>query len=289
EAGSGVIIERGGKAYALTNRHVIKNSGLKNIKIQLADGRVLHPTKVWEDSGTDVAVMQIEGGELVPARIGNSDALEIGDLVLAIGSPFGLSHSVTSGIISAKGRRDLQLGDDGLRYQDFLQTDAAINPGNSGGPLLDAAGNVIGVNTAVARDSNGIGFAIPVNIARPIMQQALAGQDLARPYIGIHYVPINAEVAKEENLPVKSGALINTADGTVQAAVEPGSPAADAGLREGDIVTAIEGQAVDDEHPLNALLTQYAPGQSVDLQILRNGNTETVAVTLGTRPANLSQ
>jgi S1-C subfamily serine protease len=121
------------------------------------------------------------------------------------------------------------------------------------------------------------------------MQQALAGQQLARPYIGIHYVPINAEVAKEENLPVKAGALIKTADGTVQEAVEPGSPAAAAGLQQGDIVTAIEGQPIDDEHPLDALLTQYAPGQTVELEILRDGSTQTVSVTLGTRPATLSQ
>jgi serine protease Do len=150
EAGSGVIIERRGKLYVLTNRHVIKYSTPKAIDIKLADGRVLHPSQIWTDPGTDVAVIAVQGTGLSPARIGDSNQLDIGDFVLAVGSPFGLSHSLTYGIISAKGRRDLKLGDDGVLYQDFLQTDAAINPGNSGGPLLNLRGEVVGINTAIA-------------------------------------------------------------------------------------------------------------------------------------------
>src|SRR5204863_4598609 len=135
--------------YVLTNRHVIKSSALNKIKIRLADGRQINPTKVWSDKGTDIAIMAVTATGLVPARLGDSGKLEIGDFVLAVGSPFGLSHSVTYGIISAKGRRDLRLGDDGVQLQDFLQTDAAINPGNSGGPLLSLRGEVIGLTTAI--------------------------------------------------------------------------------------------------------------------------------------------
>jgi 2-alkenal reductase len=282
--GSGVIYDANG--WILTNRHVVEGSG--GLIVELKDGTRYTARVYGIDTLTDLAIVKIEATGLATAPVGDSDSLKVGQLVIAIGSPLGTySNTVTSGIVSAKGRSITV--DTGQELNNLIQTDAAINPGNSGGPLLDAAGNVIGINTAVARNSNGIGFAIPVNIARPIMQQALAGQQLARPYIGIHYVPINAEVAKEENLQVKAGALIKTADGTVQEAVEPGSPAAAAGLQQGDIVTAIEGQAIDDEHPLDALLTQYAPGQTVELEILRDGSTQTVSVTLGTRPATLSQ
>ena len=150
EAGSGTIFQLDGKFYVLTNRHVIRSATEDNIHIKLSDGRQITPSKVWSDPDTDVAVLALSEPNLYAARIGDSDQLDIGDFVLAVGSPFGLSHTVTFGIISAKGRRDLELGDEQIKFQDFLQTDAAINPGNSGGPLLNLRGEVVGMNTAIA-------------------------------------------------------------------------------------------------------------------------------------------
>ena len=151
--------------YVLTNRHVVKYANPKDIKIRLSDGRLIHPKKIWEDRKTDVAVMKVQAPQLVPARLGKSDKVEIGDFVLAIGSPFGLRQSVTYGIVSAKGRHDLDLGEGDVEYQNFIQTDAAINPGNSGGPLVNLRGEVVGMNTAIASSSGGnegIGFSIPI-------------------------------------------------------------------------------------------------------------------------------
>ena len=188
EAGSGVIIERRGKLYVLTNRHVIKYSTLTGINIKLADGRVLHPTASLGRSRPPTwPSWRSPPRSSFPARLGDSSKLEIGDFVLAVGSPFGLSHSVTYGIISAKGRRDLRLGDDGVQYQDFLQTDAAINPGNSGGPLLNLRGEVIGMNTAIASTSGaneGIGFAIPINMVMVIADQLIERGMVVRAYLG---------------------------------------------------------------------------------------------------------
>jgi serine protease Do len=189
EAGSGVVIEVGGRHYVLTNRLVIMHSSLHNISIGLDDGRVLKPTQGWNDRETDIAVLAVAAKDLVAARLADSSKLEIGDFVLAVGSPFGLSHSVTYGIISAKGRRDLQLGDDGVLYQDFLQTDAAINPGNSGGPLLNLRGEVVGINTAIASSSGGsegIGFAIPINMVMTVAQQLITNGSVVRAYLGVH-------------------------------------------------------------------------------------------------------
>ncbi len=189
EAGSGVIIEQRGNFYVLTNRHVIRGAGIDAIKINLADGRRLHPTKAMEDPPSDVAVLAISAPDLVAAPLGSSDKVEIGDFVLAAGSPFGLSHSVTFGIISAKGRRALSLGDvETVEFQDFLQTDAAINPGNSGGPLVNLRGEIIGINTAIASNSGGnegIGFAIPVKMFMAVAQQLIDTGRVARAFLGV--------------------------------------------------------------------------------------------------------
>jgi 2-alkenal reductase len=209
----------------------------------------------------------------------------VGELVIAIGSPLGtFSNSVTSGIVSAVGR---SIQTEGGSLTDLIQTDAAINPGNSGGPLLDASGSVIAINTAIARDSNGIGFAIPINIANPLMRQAIAGEKLARPYIGINYVTIDAQVAKERSLPVKQGALVTAGNGSSEPAVRPGGPGATAGIKDGDIVTKINDDVVDQLHPLAPLLARHAPGETVHLRVLRDGQEITIDVTLGTRPASL--
>jgi serine protease Do len=180
--GSGVIYDSNG--WILTNRHVVEGS--ETMDVELSDGRVLEGTVYGIDTLTDLAIVKVDETGLTAASLGDSDALKVGQLVIAIGSPLGTySNSVTSGIVSAKGRSIVTDGNQSLN--NLIQTDAAINPGNSGGPLLDADGNVVGINTAIARDSNGIGFAIPIDIARPIMEQAVAGEELARPYMGIRY------------------------------------------------------------------------------------------------------
>jgi serine protease Do len=194
------------------------------------------------------------------------------------------SFSVTSGIVSGKGR-DVQV-ESGTRINNLIQTDAAINPGNSGGPLADAGGNVVGINTAVATDSSGIGFAIPIDIAKPIMAQAVRGEDLTRPWIGIRFTSINEQVKEDNKLSVDAGALVTNTGGTGPAVVD-GSPAAQAGIKDGDVVLSINGIKIDPEHPLDALLVQFAPKETVKLEVLRDGKTITVDVTLGTRPANL--
>ncbi len=287
--GSGVIFDTAG--WILTNRHVVTTqdgSLASSVTVELKDGHQYDGTVYGTDTLTDLAIVKIDAPNLTAAAIGSSSDLQVGQLAIAIGSPLGTySNSVTSGIVSATGRSvTVQNGD---RLNNLIQTDAAINPGNSGGPLLDAIGDVIGINTAVATDSNGIGFAIPIDIARPIMQQALAGQPLSRPYIGIRYEAITPQVQDERKLSVDHGALVSratSANGALDAVVKDG-PADKAGVKEGDIIVAIGGQAIDDEHPLDLVLSGYAPGQSVDLSILRAGQTITLSVTLGTRPADL--
>jgi S1-C subfamily serine protease len=194
---------------------------------------------------------------------------------------------VTSGIVSAKGRAITTNNNESLT--NLIQTDAAINPGNSGGPLLDAGGNVIGINTAIAQDSNGIGFAIPIDIARPIMAQAVAGQPLSRPYMGIHFVSITRQIADQQKLPVNAGALVGGVDqnGDPVTGVEPGKPADQGGIKDGDIIVSINDKVIDEEHPLDATLAQFSPGDTVDDKILREGASMTLQVTLGTRPAGL--
>jgi S1-C subfamily serine protease len=279
--GSGIIFDPNG--WILTNRHVV--AGTTELTVQLKDGTKFDAKVYGIDTLTDLAVVKIEATGLPAATIGDSDGLKVGELVVAIGSPLGtFDNSVTSGIVSATGREITTEGGD---LTNLIQTDAAINPGNSGGPLLDSTGAVIGVNTAIAKDSTGIGFSIPINIARPMMRQALAGEPLKRPYIGIHYLKINAEVAKDESLPVKEGAWVHSDSSTGGPAVVANGPAADAGVKDGDIITQIGDQVIDATHPLDALLSQYSPGDHVVLTVLRDGQTITITVTLGTRPANL--
>ena len=276
--GSGVIYDSAG--WILTNRHVVEGSD--EMQVELNDGQVFSGTVYGIDTLTDLAIVKVEATDLPTAAVGDSGELKVGQLVIAIGSPLGTySNSVTSGIVSATGRSITT--DDGQNLNNLIQTDAAINPGNSGGPLLDANGNVVGINTAIAADSNGIGFAIPIDIARPIMEQAVAGKELARPYMGVTYTTITRQLAEAESLPVNDGALIGRgANGN--SAIQPGTPAADAGLREGDIIVKVDGQAIDGDHPLDATLSQFSPGDTVSIEILRDGATQSVTLTLGTRP-----
>jgi S1-C subfamily serine protease len=288
--GSGIIYDAAG--WILTNKHVVTNqdgSTATRMTVELKDGRQFDGTVYGIDTLTDLAIVKVDATGLPTAAIGRSADIKVGQLAIAIGSPLGTyTSTVTTGIISATGRTVQVSAED--RLSNLIQTDAAINPGNSGGPLLDAAGTVIGINTAMEKDSTGIGFAIPVDIARPIMQQAIAGEKLARPYLGVRYVAVDARLKAEEKLTVDHGALIGgpTNDtGTTAPAVTPSSPAEAAGLKDGDIILAIEGQAIDSEHPLDAVLTSFAPGQTVKLTILRGTGQLDISVTLGTRPKGL--
>jgi S1-C subfamily serine protease len=279
--GSGIIYDPNG--WILTNRHVV--SGASSLTVELKDG-TQYPGKVYGvDTLTDLAIVKVEATGLPAATIGDSDGLKVGQLVVAIGSPLGtFSNTVTSGIVSAVGR---SIDTDGGTLRNLIQTDAAINPGNSGGPLLDATGSVVGINTAIAKDASGIGFSIPVNIARPIMRQAVAGQELKRPYVGIHFQQINAQVAKDGKLPVKEGAWVQPDPSSSDPAVVPGGPADKGGVKDGDIITKINDQPIDTLHPLDMVLSQFAPGDTVTLTVLRDGASRTVQITLGTRPPGL--
>ncbi len=283
--GSGIIFDSNG--WILTNRHVV--AGTTDLTAQLKDGTKYKARVYGVDTLTDLAIIKVDATGLPAATLGDSDGLKVGELVVAIGSPLGtFDNSVTSGIVSALGR---DITTDGGHLRNLIQTDAAINPGNSGGPLLDATGAVIGINTAIARDSTGIGFSIPIDIARPIMRQALAGEALARPYIGIQYVQIDPQVYKSLKLPVAAGAYVQILDQngqpTGEDAVRASSPAADAGIKTGDIVISMNGQTIDALHPLDAVLTQFAPGDKITLEVIRGTEHKTITVTLGTRPKDL--
>lgn len=290
--GSGIIYNPSG--WIVTNHHVVAGATNNQVQVQLKDGRTLTGSVYGLDTLTDLAIVKISGSNLPAAPIGDSGSLQPGQLAIAIGSPLGtFTNSVTSGIISALGRQ-IQVTDDQtgqpVTLHNLIQTDAAINPGNSGGALVNAAGQVIGINTATASTAQGIGFAIPINIARPIMAQAVAGQPLTRPWIGIHFTSLDPQAQQQLKTPLDYGAFIGPADATAgQPLVEPGSPAAQAGLKAGDIITALDGQRVDVAHPLDMLLVTHSPGQTVTLQVLRNGQQLTLKVTLGTRPASAAE
>ncbi len=279
EAGSGVVIQRRGRHYVLTNRHVVRGAAPGDIKIHLADGRVIHPVQVWSDPDTDIGVMSVSASGLVAAELGDSQRVEIGDFVLAVGSPFGLSHSVTFGIISAKGRRDLRLDGNQVRFQDFLQTDAAINPGNSGGPLVNLRGEVIGINTAIASNSGGnegIGFAIPINMFMIVGQQLIERGKVSRAFLG---VSLNSRF--DANSAVAAG--LPGLMGTQVTAVTKDSPAEEAGLRAGDIILQFGEVAVEDDSHLVNLVSLTEVGTKVPVTVLRDGKSLRVEVEVADR------
>jgi serine protease Do len=276
EAGSGVVLLLEEKHYVLTNRHVIHEARWGDIAIHLDDGRTLTPEQVWSDPGTDVAVMAIEAPDLVPARLGDSSRLEIGDFVLAVGSPFGLSHSVTYGIISAKGRRELVLGDD-VEFQDFLQTDAAINPGNSGGPLINLRGEVIGINTAIASNSGGnegIGFSIPINMALHVARQLIEYGSVRRAFLGVTLDrDFDARAAVAIGLRRRGGAKITS--------LTKGAPAESADLRVGDVILRFNDTPVDDDTHLVNLVSMSEIDSEAVLVVFRDGKTFEVRLRVG--------
>ncbi len=276
ENGSGVVIELRGRNYVLTSRHVIAGAQPAAIKINLADGRRIFPEKVLEDRETDVAILPVTAANLVAARLGNSDPVEIGDFVLAIGNPFGLTHSVTFGIVSAKGRRNLELGDSGIRLQDFLQTDAAINPGNSGGPLINLRGEVIGINTCIASNSGGnegIGFAIPINMFMFVAKQLTEQGKFARAFLGVTMDrTFGTAMAVEVGLPRPIGARVIK--------VYEKSPAAAAGLREGDVILQFDQIAVENDAHLSNLVKLTAIGKRVKMLVFRERQTVQIEAKL---------
>ncbi|MGH2463755.1 MAG: S1C family serine protease [Candidatus Limnocylindria bacterium] len=279
--GSGFIFDPDG--WILTNRHVA--AGAETLTVTLADSRIFDATLIGTDTLTDLAIIKIDATDLPTAPIGASAALEVGQLAIAIGYPLGeYRDTVTTGVVSGLGRQIR--ASDGTTSEDLnhlIQTDAAINPGNSGGPLVNSVGQVIGINTAVATSAQGIGFAIPIDFAKPIMALALSGQELARPWVGVWYTMITRQVAADLDLPVEEGALIDTGPNGASA-VMPGSPGEAAGLQAGDIITALGGRRVDEDHDLATLLLPYRPGDVVALGVLRGGEELEIEVTLGTLP-----
>ena len=295
--GSGILYDAAG--WIITNRHVV--CGATDLKVTLLDGRSFQGTTYGTDTLTDLAIVKIDGTGLPTAPLGDSSNLQPGQLAVAIGSPLGdYTNSVTAGVVSGSGR-DIQVSDDcsngqALTIHHLIQTDAAINPGNSGGALVDSSGEVIGINTAVAGQAQGIGFAIPVDIAKPIVQQAVAGKELARPYLGVIYQQVTPALEQAQKLPIDYGAWLSTtgvtsgtgpqASGSTGAIVA-GSPADKAGLKDGDIITAVDGQRVDAAHSLDDVLITHQPGTTVTITVLRAGQTVNLQLTLGTRPTGL--
>ena len=272
--GSGFIIDASG--IILTNSHVV--TGADQIKVRLSDGREFIGKGVKTDSRTDVAIVRIDATDLKPLRLGDSQAIQVGDWVLAIGSPFGLEASVTAGIISAKGRSGRI-----TQRADFLQTDAAINPGNSGGPLLNLRGEVIGINTAIATQSggyDGIGFAIPTHIAGWVSQELITVGHVTRGYIGTEVAAVNVETAKQFHVKLHEGALVRS--------VLPGSPADKAGLEPGDLIMKLSGHVIKNPTDLQGAAERLAIGKTYPMEISHNGKHQTVQVTIAEMPKSLN-
>jgi serine protease Do len=279
EAGSGVIAQVLGVTAVITNRHVVNRSALEDIAIRLDDGRELNPKRLWSDAGTDIAVMEVDAEELQPARLADGDTVRIGDTVLAIGSPFGLSHSVTLGIVSAKGRRDLDLGDGNVKFQDFIQTDAAINPGNSGGPLVNLRGEVVGLNTAIASNSGGsegIGFAIPIPMVMFVARQLVEHGSVPRAYLG---------VALDEQFDRKEADRLGMVRpvGTRVESVTRGAPADLAGIRPDDVILELDGRPVEDDDHLMSMVGMTPLDSVVQLVLFRDRERMAVRMKVASR------
>ena len=284
ETGSGVVMSspKSRDLFVLTNRHVILSARLNQIAIHLHDGRVIHPASKLEDKATDVAVLVVNAPDLKPGRWGDSDNLDIGHIVLATGSPFGLSESVTMGIISAKGRRSLDLGNGReVINQDFLQTDAAINPGNSGGPLIDLQGRVVGINTAIASQgggNEGIGFSIPINLARYVADQLFEHGRVQRGFLGVLLDEnFDDAAAKRYGFDRRRGARV--------AQVYSDTPAAEAGIQVDDLILSFKGIEIEDENHLIHLVSLTELNRPVRLIVMRNGRQLPLNITLMDRDA----
>lgn len=270
--GSGFVIDSSG--YIVTNSHVIGEGDAVEISVTLADGREFEAELVGADPETDVALIKIDAEGLPTLTLGDSDAIKVGEWVLAIGNPFGLTHTVTAGIISARGRGDVRI----VEYADFIQTDAAINPGNSGGPLINLDGEVIGMNTAIysrTGGSMGIGFAIPTNMIRYVEQELREYGKVTRGQIGVVIQPMTADLAESFG--------IDTTDGILIGQIMPDSPAEEAGLERGDVILEFEGERIDDMSSFRWNVASTTPGTEVELLVLRDGQELTKTVVIGTR------
>ncbi|HFC53971.1 MAG TPA: DegQ family serine endoprotease [Gammaproteobacteria bacterium] len=267
--GSGVVVDAG-KGYILTNNHVIEKAD--EIEVTLRDGRKLKAELVGSDPATDIAVIKVKRDGLTALPLADSDRLRVGDFVVAIGNPFGLGQTVTSGIVSALGRTGL--GIEG--YEDFIQTDASINPGNSGGALVNLRGELVGINTAIFSQSGGnigIGFAIPINMAREVMQQLIEHGRVERGVLGVQVQDLTPELARAFAIPNRRGVVIS--------AVVPGSAAEKAGLKTGDIIVAVNGRPVEDSADVRNRIGLIRVGSRVELKILRDGKERIVHATIG--------
>ena len=270
-AGSGVIVDAA-NGYILTNHHVV--NGADQIQISLFNDDSLDAEIVGSDAATDIAVIKVDPENLVDIPIGDSDQVEVGDFVIAIGNPFGLGHTVTSGIVSALGRTGISRNG----YEDFIQTDASINPGNSGGALVNMRGELVGINSAIVSRTGGnvgIGFAVPSEIAQSIMRQILDFGEVRRGLLGVSIQTIDTESAKALGAEVDSGALVS--------AIEPGSAAEDAGLHVDDIIVRVNDKKIDNSRELANAIGLEGSGESVDIEFVRDGATRTVRATLGQR------
>ena len=291
-AGTGIILTSSG--YIVTNRHVVP-SGATNVSVTLANGTVLDSvTVIGRTNSTDsldIAILKINntnGQKLVPANLGNSNKVQVGDSVVAIGNALGqFQNTVTSGIISGFGRSIQASDGSGLSSENLdglFQTDAAINEGNSGGPLVNLSGQVIGINVATAASAQNIGFSIPINNVSGIIKNIENTGKFERPYLGVVYVPIDASVKNKYNLSVDQGAYILPSSVTGQSGVVDGSPAAKAGLQEGDIITEVNGSTINMNNTLTSLVDNYSVGTNVNLKVIRNGKTISVPITVGSMP-----
>ena len=287
ETGSGVIVRgEGSRAlFVLTNNHVVANASPAQIDVFLSEGRSFHPGRIWADSKADIAVLKLDRTDLPAARLGNSDDAAVGSWVLAMGSPFGLSHSVSQGIISGRGRHEDDLERNGVENQDFLQTDAAINPGNSGGPLVNMKGEIVGINIAILSNgggNEGVGFSIPINLARWIMGQLLANGRVNRGALGVKLRPeFETQAAVALGLDRPKGAWIES--------VDQQSPAAQGGVKVGDVVLRFNGVEVIDLNHLINLVSMATIGQSADVVVWRNRREIAMKVVVADKDRIIAQ
>jgi serine protease Do len=270
-AGSGVILSKDG--YVLTNNHVVE--GADEITVTTSEGEEYEAEVVGTDPRTDLAVIKVKGKGLPAAKLGDSDRIEVGEWVLAVGNPFQLHNTVTAGIISARGRSNVGLAE----YEDFIQTDAAVNPGNSGGALVNLDGEVIGITSSIATRTGifqGVGFAIPINMAKQIMEQLIETGKVTRGWLGIYIQPITPELKDQFKLKSKEGALV--------ADVNEGGPAAKAGMRRGDVIVAYRGEKIKDPNNLRNLVAATDVGAVADVKVIRDGKEKTLRVKIGELP-----
>ena len=266
--GSGVIVDKEG--YILTNNHVVE--GADKVKVRLIDGREFTAIIKGQDSRTDLAVLHIKAKDLPVATLGDSDKLEVGEWAIAIGSPFGLEHTVTVGVISAKGRSGLGTG----TYEDFVQTDASINPGNSGGPLINIDGEVVGINAMIIQPGTGIGFAIPINMAKQILNDLIKQGKVVRPWLGISAQDLTPEMAEQFQVKEKEGVLV--------AQVHQGTGAEKSGLASGDIIKSVDDKTIKNVTELVKEIQKKKVGQKAKLSVVRDGKSMTIEVTTSAMP-----